>query len=289
MSAHNIFFAGGRLRAAWRLALFIAVAAACVYAGYLVAGSLVAAFPSLETYGVIDALPLPAGLLAAHAIMLRWADPHPWSFAGLGHAAAAPRFVAGGAALGALAIAAPTGVLLLARQYVLVPAADGDWLAATARATAILVPAALWEELFFRGYPLAVLREAAGWKAALAATAFAFGAAHLQNPGATAESILVVILAGYFLGLVRLATGSLYAAWAAHFAWNWVMACGFHVAVSGNPFERPDYALVPRGPAWLTGGSWGPEGGFAAALSVSFAALWLYGRYLKPSGAPRNA
>ena len=54
-----------------------------------------------------------------------------------------------------------------------------------------------------------------------------------------------------------------YAAWAAHFAWNWTMAVVFHVAVSGLPLESPGYRYVDAGPDWATGGSWGPEGGAA--------------------------
>jgi hypothetical protein len=66
---------------------------------------------------------------------------------------------------------------------------------------------------------------------------------------------------------VREHTGSLPAAWGAHLAWNWIMAAVLHVPVSGLPFDTPGYRAVLQGPAWLTGGGWGPEGG-AVALVV---------------------
>jgi hypothetical protein len=60
----------------------------------------------------------------------------------------------------------------------------------------------------------------------------------------------------------------MYAAWAAHFAWNWTLAVIFHASVSGYPFESPDYRYVDAGPDWATGGVWGPEGGIPAALGM---------------------
>ncbi len=90
--------------------------------------------------------------------------------------------------------------------------------------------------------------------------------------------MLVVVLAGLFLGGVLLATRSLYAAFAAHLAWNWVLAGALHSAVSGIPFSTPDYRVVDAGPDWATGGLWGPEGGLPAALGLCAATTYLYAR-----------
>ena len=132
-----------------------------------------------------------------------------------------------------------------------------------------------------RGFAFAVLRRAFGWRLALIATSVVFGLLHAWNPGADAESILAVIVAGFFLGGILLATGSLYAAGAAHFAWNWVMAGALHIAVSGIPSGDPDYRTIETGPDWLTGGAWGPEGGLAAVAAMFVAIFYLYGRYLR--------
>jgi hypothetical protein len=101
----------------------------------------------------------------------------------------------------------------------------------------------------------------------------AFGVVHLLNPGAGVRTTVLVMLAGWCLALVREQLG-LPAAWMAHFAWNWIMAAVLHVAVSGLPFATPGYRAVLRGPDWLTGGSWGPEGGLVAALVLAGAAGW---------------
>jgi hypothetical protein len=76
------------------------------------------------------------------------------------------------------------------------------------------------------------------------------------------------MLAGIFLGGVVLVTRSLYAAWMAHFSWNWTMAVLLHIPVSGLATETPDYRTLDAGPDWATGGAWGPEGGVGAALGI---------------------
>ncbi|HET6761738.1 MAG TPA: hypothetical protein VFH13_06535, partial [Gemmatimonadaceae bacterium] len=83
------------------------------------------------------------------------------------------------------------------------------------------------------------------------------------------------------LGVILLTTQSLYAAGAAHFAWNWVMAVALHIQVSGLASENPDYRTVETGPDWLTGGPWGPEGGVAAVAAMFIGIFYLYGRYLR--------
>jgi membrane protease YdiL (CAAX protease family) len=84
-----------------------------------------------------------------------------------------------------------------------------------------------------RGYRFATARETIGWRGALLLTSGIFGALHWWNPGADLRTTALVTLAGIFLGGILLLTDSLYAAWMAHFAWNWSMAAVLHTAVSG--------------------------------------------------------
>ena len=109
-------------------------------------------------------------------------------------------------------------------------------------------------------------------------TSVGFGLLHLANNGATVESLALVTLAGFFLAAVLYATRSLYAAWMAHFAWNWTMAVLFHSAVSGYPLESPRYRYVDAGPDWATGGDWGPEGGIPAGLGMIGGMTYLFAR-----------
>jgi uncharacterized protein len=183
--------------------------------------------------------------------------------------------------LGLLPIAVPSVLLLAAGELKSVPAPDGSWWAVTGLTFANLLPAAAGEELFIRGYIFAILRESIGSRWTLIWTSIVFGLLHLGNPGADAQSIVIVMLAGFFLGSVLLATRSLYAAIAAHFVWNWFMAAGLHTPVSGLGVSTPDYRVIDNGPDWLTGGGWGPEGGFAAALGMFAILIYLHARPLR--------
>ena len=139
--------------------------------------------------------------------------------------------------------------------------------------------------MIFRGYLWRVADDAAGAHVALWATSVAFGAVHLLNPGATAQSLTIVVLAGVALGVVRQVTDSLPAAWAAHLAWNWGMAAVAHAPVSGLPFEAPGWRFVPSGPAWWSGGSWGPEGGAVSLLVLLVAVMWHHRTRARGAGA----
>jgi hypothetical protein len=107
---------------------------------------------------------------------------------------------------------------------------------------------------------------------------------HLLNPDPTLLSTTMVALAGVFLATVRLMTGSLWAAGIAHLAWNLAQAVVLHAPVSGLPMPTPGYRLVDHGPAWLTGGEWGPEGGIAAAGGMLLATFLLV-KFVPPSDA----
>ena len=220
-----------------------------------------------------------AGALGATAIMLRAIDKRSWADVGLARRAAALRPMLAGWSIGAAAISAACGALALAGLLQFYPVAvSAGWLGAAVRVTVVLVAAALAEEVICRGYLLTVVRDCVGVRWAVLLTSVMFGLLHLGNPGATAESVLLVTLAGVFLASIRVALDSLYAAWMAHLAWNWVMAVPLHAAVSGVRFESPEYQAVTVAPAWVSGGAWGPEGGVAAGLGMIGGLTYLYAR-----------
>ena len=218
------------------------------------------------------------GVLIGHAWTFQAVDRRGWPFVGLGRDALRPSALALGAGVGALAILGPAAVLLAMGWLRLEPAAPGTSLGAGLASMAVLVPASLWEELMVRGFAFATLRERWGATGAIAATSLAFGGMHFLNVGASIGAVAVVTLAGVFLGLVLVRTGSLYAAWAAHLAWNAVLVVVLHATVSGIAMDAPDYRTVDAGPDWATGGAWGPEGGVFAALGLAFATWIIYRR-----------
>jgi membrane protease YdiL (CAAX protease family) len=270
----------GRLVAPVRIALFILVALGAYFLASALGEWALAAVPR-DTRMLVYPYLLVCALLGTHLFALRVLEfGKPWSAIGLGPAHASPSLLASGFFIGALAIGIPSLLLLLTHQLSFATAPPGSWWTAAMRATIFLLPAALIEELFLRGYIFATLRDRVGAKWTLIGTSIAFGLLHLDNPGATPESTLLVIVAGFFLGTIVLVTRSVYAAWMAHFAWNCVMAVGLHTAVSGIGMSAPNYQVIETGPDWLTGGAWGPEGGFAAGASMIVCTLLLFVRRL---------
>jgi hypothetical protein len=264
---------GGRLRAVWRLGLYVpAIAAALIIAENAAAQLAPMRFlPGSAESLIVSAWLMLLAAVAVHVLMLRLVERRPWRDVGLGPHDARPGVLGAGALVGAVAVGLPTLALLAAGWFRVdaAPAAGaGGWVRAAVAMLAMMAPAALFEELVFRGYPFLVLRESTGPGAALVLTSLLFGIVHAQNPGATPGALAIVALAGLFLGGVLLATGSLWAAWTAHLAWNWTLGALLHTEVSGLPFATPGYRMIETGPDWLTGGMWGPEGGAGAAAGM---------------------
>ena len=270
----------GVLRAPLRVVVFlVAIVVALVVVhnvGYpLVAGTAwFVARVRLE----LESWLLLAALLLAHLAAFRIAGGS-WAEVGVSERAARPTLLAEWFVLGGAAVALPAALLVAAGWLRPEPAAEGSSLLAALRLLVVLAPAALWEELLFRGYPFAVLRRAWGEGGAVVATSLAFGLLHLQNSGANLQAVGQVVFAGVWLGGVRLATGSLFAAWTAHLGWNWAMAAVLHTPVSGLGFVVPDYKLVDAGPDWATGGAWGPEAGLGATRGMAAALTYLIARH----------
>jgi membrane protease YdiL (CAAX protease family) len=270
LTAREFFYTtAGTLRAPWRLLLFAVafIASTMVVQSFFVL--LVTALFSAGSPGTTASY----FMQAAAALLATWfclvaVEKKPWSEVGLHARALEPRRLLLALTVGGGAIAIAIGVLVIAGWLDQEPGTANDWGAALLRMALILVPAAFSEELITRGYVLTALKDGLSWRWAVIITSVAFGLLHLTNPGASAQSVLVVALAGGFLAVVRIVTDSLYAAWAAHFAWNWVMAAIFHVPVSGFAFGYPAYRYVDAGPDWATGGGWGPEIGVPACLMM---------------------
>jgi membrane protease YdiL (CAAX protease family) len=118
----------------------------------------------------------------------------------------------------------------------------------------------IFEEFSFRGYMQSTLTSGIGfWPAALILS-FIFGAGHLGNPG---EAIFGAIMAGSFgllaaFGLRR--TGNIWLPIGMHASWDWGETYFYGTPDSGLLAQGHFLNSSFHGPAWLTGGSVGPEG-----------------------------
>ncbi len=182
------------------------------------------------------------------------------------------------------------GAALLAFGAMLVSVlgSDAHWLRDSGGAAAylrnvsltllLLAPAALAEELMFRGFSLVMLKRGIGRGGAIVALAVAFGLLHAWNPEVTPLALGNIALAGVFLGLTFFAPGGIWTSWGAHLGWNASLAA-FDAPVSGLPFQIPLIDFDPGHATWLSGGAFGPEGGLAATIVLTIGCAWL-ARYL---------
>lgn len=143
----------------------------------------------------------------------------------------------------------------------------------------IFVLAAAAEEILFRGYPLqTVLRSWPAWLAVVPSSIM-FAYVHLANPNvAPGFTFVNTTLAGVWLAVAYLRTRSLWFPLGVHWSWNWTMGALLGLPVSGITEIAPEPLLraADRGPAWLTGGSYGIEGGAACTVALLLSTIFIW-------------
>jgi uncharacterized protein len=190
------------------------------------------------------------------------------------------RAIGAGLALGILpaAVAMMLGVFTAGSGWLRDAGSLADWLAQSAKTALILAPAALSEELMFRGLPMVVAARVFGRGRAIVLLSVIFAVAHIRNPDVTAAALGNITLAGIWLSLAFFSPGGMWTAFGAHLGWNVTLAA-LAAPVSGLPFDIPYIDYHMGHPAWLTGGSFGPEGGllatFALTVTVVLVAQWV--------------
>lgn len=133
------------------------------------------------------------------------------------------------------------------------------------------------EELLFRGYVLRNLTDGLRLPGAIVISSVLFALVHLANPGASAASVTGITLAGLMLAYGAVSTGQLWLSIGLHAGWNFFQALlGFPVSGYSEVFHL--FELRVHGPAWATGGSFGPEAGIVIVpvcmIGIAGIAFW---------------
>ena len=136
----------------------------------------------------------------------------------------------------------------------------------------------LWEELLYRGYLLKNLAEGLrieplGPRGAVVLawglTSVFFGIAHVGNPNISTVAVVNIVAAGLMLGLPYVLTGELAVPIGLHLGWNLFQNMIFGFPVSGiEPTGATIFSVDQAGPALVTGGEFGPEGGLVGLLAI---------------------
>lgn len=146
---------------------------------------------------------------------------------------------------------------------------------------ALIGIAAFLEELTYRCLLFRILERAWGTKWALVVQAAIFALQHLENveKGGLRDAVTMLIavtLTGLLWAAVFILARNIWVVAAHHAAWN------FTILLSGLPLSGIEdwRALAPlesrfAGPAWLTGGMFGPESSWLVIASTAVAVLFL--------------
>jgi len=220
--------------------------------------------------------------LTAGFICTRWLEGLPWRALGLWFHAGWLRDLIVGSLIGIFALALATAVATAGGGLTFTisgRAALVQVLQTLVFSAALFIVAALAEEALFRGYPLQTLVRASFIALGILITSFAFAATHMGNPNLNQSlPYFNLLLAGLWLGVAYLRTRSLWFPMGVHWAWNWALGSLFGLPVSGINDLAPHPLLhgIDLGPAWLTGGKFGIEGGLACTVTLILSTIFIW-------------
>ena len=143
---------------------------------------------------------------------------------------------------------------------------------------AVFAAAAAMEEALFRGYILQTFaRSNLAWLAIFLSSVF-FGLVHADNPNAGVISTLNTVLAGIWFSVAYLKTRDLWFVWGLHLMWNWMQGSFFGIEVSGltDITKNPLLLEIDTGPTWLTGTTYGIEGGIVCTIALVISTIVIH-------------
>lgn len=295
MTPQNVFFNEfGRLRSGWRFAVFL-------ISYFVIATSLTVIFVS-----ILKSLPVGAGenslvtlvgtftIFSTCAIFLGWFyakffEDLPFRSLGIWFTKNWFLNLIFGLVIGAVSIgfAALIPFLFGAISFQSNLNAGRSPILLTLSVTLLIfIVGAVSEETLFRGYLLQTMSRAKLFSVGMFLTSVLFASAHTDNPGANPFSWLNTFLAGIWFCIAYRKTRDLWFPIGIHFAWNWFQGSVLGITVSGlgELATAPLMKAEDFGPVWLTGGSYGLEGGISCtiALVVSSILIWIL-PFIKPA------
>lgn len=137
----------------------------------------------------------------------------------------------------------------------------------------------LFEEFLFRGYMQYTLADGIGFWPAAILLSVVFGGLHLGNPGEGWVGAAGVVVVAILFCFTLKRTGNLWYAVGLHASFDWGETYLFSVPNSGTTLPGSLSHAGLHGPAWLTGGTVGPEGSVFCFLTMALqfvVVMWLF-------------
>ena len=278
MTLQSIFFgADGLLRSGWRFAIFVVLfisggtvfGSLAVGAMYAVSGTIT---PGSSPFLVVNGLVSLAVALVAGWLCGKYLERLPFSALGASFQRRWAVDFIFGMLLGTVTFAfgAALGIGGGGLSFALNSAPAGDVLWTLIISLLVFAAAAAFEEALFRGYILQTFVRSELTLFGVMLTSLLFATVHNANPAATALSWVNTFIAGVWFAVAYLKTRNLWMPFGLHLAWNWTQGSIFGVEVSGltEIVSAPVLRESDVGPAWLTGGNYGIEGGVITTLAL---------------------
>ena len=287
MTTRSILFgADGLLRSGWRFAIFVVlfVSGGTVF-GSLAMGAMFAMSGTIEpgssAFLVVNGLVSLAVALVAGWLCGKYLERLPFSSLGASFQGGWAKHFGLGLIIGVITFAfgATLGIAGDGLSFAFASAPSNEILRTLFLSFLVFAAAAAFEEALFRGYILQTFVRSELTFFGIVLTSLLFASVHNANPGATAISWVNTFIAGIWFAVAYLKTRELWLPFGLHLAWNWTQGSVFGVEVSGltEIVKAPIMNESDFGPAWLTGGDYGIEGGVitTVALVLSTIAVWL--------------
>ena len=265
-----------RLRAGWRIAIFLVLFVAFAIGGQVLLRTLLGGLPKGSPMIFVI---LAVSATGATLICRRFMDRASFVSLGLTWGRTAARDVAAGFVLSGMmagmfvAIALALGLISEFRLNSIAAGVAGQAFL-VALCTTILV--GYWEELVMRGYLLQNMAAGLGLRLAIVFSCLLYGLLHMANPNAGLLSSAIIVLFGYLRIYGYLSTGLLWLSIGMHTGWNFFQGFFFGFAASGHREQETLFLHNTSGPDWLTGGNFGPE---ASVLVIPVLILSLLAMY----------
>jgi len=287
----RVFFGPSELRAGWRLCIFLAIVITSVGTSNLAVRRLLHGVDDTTSFLVREVLDFLIFLLASW-IMARIEGRSiadyglPWR--GMFRIRFWQGVLLGFASVTALLLGMRVAGVFYFGNIAL--HGSGIWKWAMIYAF-VFILVALVEEFRARGYALFTLSAGIGfWPAAIVSAAY-FGYSHHGNSGEDWVGLFNAGAFGLLACFLLRRTGNLWMPIGLHMAFDWGETYFYGVADSGQTLPGHLLNSSSSGPAWLSGGTVGPEGSVLCTLMIALVWLicagWLREvKYPKPTALP---
>jgi uncharacterized protein len=258
----KIFLNETGLRAGWRLFLYLAIAAGFFLGLRMLLmqfwNSTLGAF-SIGNLFLTEVIGFVSVFGAA--VLMSFLERRPIGMFGLPANLAFGKLFWQGCVFGLLEISVLVGIIRAFGGYSFGSLAlhDAQLIQWAALWAICLVFVGLFEEFLFRGYTLFTLSSGIGFWPSAILLSLLFAAVHLQNSGEGLTGVAAVFVVGLLWCFTVRRTGSLWFAVGMHAAYDFGETFLYSVPDSGMLLPGHLSNATLRGPAWLTGGTVGPE------------------------------